>query len=316
MIGVFAIRQQSTEIAVVLKVAHNGSAEHPFQAGFEHFKEIVERESGGEIVVEIYPSSQLGAEDAVVEMVALGAIAGSAVSIGGGVAPFVSEADLFNLPFLFEDMDHFYRVLDGPVGRDVADKIEQKLDCVVLGYWFSGVRNVWNGVRPIRMPADLEGLKIRVIGSPIFVETFNALGAQATPMAFGEVYYGLQQRVIDGAETDHVDLLIERFYEVTKYVGLTGHNYMAAPFIFSRDHFDRLTSEQQEIVRRAARDATAHQRRAMEVMEDEAMAKLIEEGIEFNDVDLLAFRDRVTNIYERNAKRIGGMEKIEQALAQ
>ena len=242
---------RATDETIVMKVAHNGPVEHPFQVGFEIFKEVLERETGGAVRVEIFENEQLGTEEETSLMVKLGALAASAASAGGGLAAFVPEAEIFNFPFIFRDLDHFYRTLDGPVGQRVARRIEEELDVIVLGYWFSGERNTWNAERPIEVPADLKGLKIRVIPTPILIETFDALGAQATPMSFGELYSALEQGVVDGAETDHVDLYQERFYEVTKYVSYTRHLYLAVGLVFSRKLYDDLPADIQQAVLKA-----------------------------------------------------------------
>ena len=178
---------------LILKVAHNGSPQHPYQAGFESFKEIVERDTDGAVQVQIFENGQLGTEQEASLMVKLGALAASAASAGAGLGPFVSEAEAFNLPFIFRDMEHFYRVLDGSPGERIERAVADKLDAMVLGWWFSGVRNVWNATRPVLTPEDLRGLKIRVMGTPVLVAAFDALGAQATPMSFGELYSGLEQ---------------------------------------------------------------------------------------------------------------------------
>ncbi|MGI9303228.1 MAG: TRAP transporter substrate-binding protein, partial [Gammaproteobacteria bacterium] len=235
---------------------------------------------------------------------------------GGGLAPFVPEADLFNLPFLFKDLDHFYRVLDGPIGDRVARKVESNLGSVFLGWWFSGIRNEWNNKRPVRTPEDLKGLKIRVMGSPVLIDTFNALGAQATPMSFGEVYTSIQQGVIDGAETDHVDLLVENFYEVTKHVSLTSHMYLAAGLLCSQKVYDKLPADVQVALLKAGAESVAAQRKAMEVMTDEAFADLRAKGLQFYDVDLAPFREKVGSVYEKNAEKVGGMAVIDQVAKQ
>jgi tripartite ATP-independent transporter DctP family solute receptor len=297
---------------VVLKVAHNGSAQHPYQVGFETFKEVLERETDGLVEVQIFENEQLGTEEEASLMVELGALAASAASAGGGLAPFTPEAELFNFPFIFRDLDHFYRVLDGPPGKRIGAAVEEKLDALVLGWWFSGVRNTWNSKHPILTPDDMRGLKIRVMSSPVLIETFNTLGAQATPMSFGELYSGLEQHVVDGAETDHVDLLYERFYEVTKYVSYTGHMYLAAGLIFSRKRFDELPPEVQEAVLLAGREATIAERAAMESMSTEALTELQRLGLEFNEVDRRLFHDKVRTVYENNAEKVGGIGFIEE----
>jgi len=298
---------------VVLKVAHNGSVNHPYQAGFERFKEVVEAETNGAVQVQIFENGQLGTEEEASIMVKLGALAASAASAGGGLGPFVPAAEAVNLPLIFRDMEPFYRGLDGAPGERVAAAAAEQLDTMVLGWWFSGVLNTWNEVRPVRTPDDLAGLKIRVMGTPVLVEAFQALGTQATPMSFGELYSALEQGVVDGAESDHVDLLYERFYEVTKYVSLTEHMYLAAGLVFSRKLFGQLTPEAQQAVLLAGHEATVAQRAAMEVATLEALAILHERGdLEFIEVDRSLFQARVLEVYRNNAVRVGGMEVIDE----
>ena len=249
-------------------------------------------------------------------MVKLGALAASAASAGGGLAAFVPEAEVFNFPFIFRDLDHFYRVVDGPVGQRVAGLIEEELDVVVLGYWFSGERNVWNSERPIVVPEDLKGLKIRVMQTPILIETFDAIGALATPMSFGELYSALEQGVVNGAETDHVDLYQERFYEVTEYVSYTRHLYLAVGLIFSRKLFDDLPPDIQQAVLKAGEASVLAEREAMARMTEEAHEELMARGIQFNEVDRDAFLERVQEVYENNADRVGGMAMIEEVSSQ
>ena len=299
-----------------LKIAHNGPEQHPYQDGALMFKTALEKSTNGAVEVQIFPGEQLGSEEETSQMIKQGTIACAVESAGGGLAPFVPEADLFNLPFVFNDLQHFYRVVDGPVGAKLASKVEENLDAELLGWWFSGIRNVWNGKRVVKTPDDLKGLKIRVMGSPVLIDTFNTLGAQATPMSFGEVYTSLQQGVIDGAETDHVDLLVESFYEVTKHVSLTGHMYLAAGLVCSNKALSKLPQNIQEKVRKAAEAATAEQRSAMAKMTDDALAKLKAKGLVFQDVDVSLFRDKVKSVYERNAAKVGGMEAIDELTRQ
>ena len=302
--------------ATVLKVAHNGPVGHPFQVGFEEFSRVLEERTQGAVQVQIFENEQLGTEEEATLMVKLGALAASAASAGGGISAFVPEAEIFNFPFIFRDLDHFYRVLDGPVGDRVADRIEEELDVVVLGWWFAGSRNAWNAERPIVTPADFEGLKIRVIPTPILVDTFNALGAQATPMSFGELYSALEQGVVDGAETDHVDLHQERFYEVTKYVSYTRHLYLAVALIFSRKLYDELPPDVQEAVIEAGKASTRVERDAMTSMTADALIALETLGLEFNEIDRPLFEDTVRQVYLDNADRVGGLEAIEEVAGQ
>lgn len=300
---------------VILKVSHNGSEQHPFQRGYEAIADILSRETSNAIEVQIFPASQIGGEVEAIEMVKLGVIASTAAS-AGGLGAFVPAVDLFNFPFIFRDLDHFYKVLDGPVGQRVAGEIEGRLNCIVLGWWFSGIRNTWNSEHPIHSPDDLKGLKIRVIGSPIVLDTFNTFGAQATNMSWGELYSAIQQGVLDGAETDHTDLLVEKFYEITKYVSTTEHLFLAVALIFSKKQFDKLPPDFQAAVRRAGEASVAIQRKAMQEKTDLALVELKEKGLIFNEVDKSAFRILAEEVYKRNAQKIGGMNFLNEIINQ
>ena len=299
---------------IVIKVSHNGSHQHPHQVGFEKMSEILEKETNGRAKLEIFPSSQIASEEEAIEMVKLGVI-GSTPASSGSLSRFVPEVDLFNLPFVFDNLGHFYEVLDGPIGDEITKKIEQKLDCIVLGWWFSGIRNTWNSEKPIYTPKDLEGMKIRVIGSSIVLDTFNAFGAQATNMSFGELYSAIQQGVLDGAECDHIDLLVEKFYEVTKYVSYTEHLYLSVALIFSKKQFKKLPEDVQMALLKAGQESIKTQRNAMESKTREALIELQKKGLVFNTVDKKIFREKAQIVYVKNAERVGGMSLIDQIVS-
>ncbi|HUT72725.1 MAG TPA: TRAP transporter substrate-binding protein [Desulfatiglandales bacterium] len=300
---------------IVIRCAHNGNASHPFQKAYEKFKEVLEAETKGAVEVQIFPNAQLGTEEEVTQMVKMGTVA-ITTTCTGGLAGFVPEIELFNLPFIFRDLDHFYRVVDGPVGKMLAKKIEDKLNSVSLGWWFCGIRNIWNKERPIKTPADLEGLKIRTMGSPIFVDTWNALGAQATPMNFGELYTGLQQGVVDGAECDMVDLWVEKFYEVTKYVSFTKHMFLANMLIMSKKHYDKFPPAIQTTIWKAAEAAKSVERKALEDMTNSLQSQLEEKGLKFFEIEQKPFIEAVKGVYKKNAEKVGGMELIEMIQSQ
>jgi tripartite ATP-independent transporter DctP family solute receptor len=299
---------------IVLKVAHNGPEVHPFQKGYERFKEVLEDETKGVVEVQIFPNSQLGSEEEGTQMVKLGLIAANASSTAGGLSTSVPEAELFNLPFIFRDLDHCYRVIDGPIGQDLARTVEEKLNCLVLGYWFSGIRNVWNSKRPVLNPDDLRGIKLRVMSSPMLIESFNALGAQATPLAFGELYSALQTGVVDGGETDHLDLLYEKFHEVTKYVSYTNHMFLVIALIFSKKVYNKLPPDIQEAVLNAGKASVLAEREAMNALTESALIELKELGLEFYEVDKAPFREKLERVYRNNAEKVGGMALIERII--
>ena len=171
----------------VIKLAHNGPEQHPFQDGAVAFKSELETSTNGAIEVQIFPGEQLGDEEATSQMIKLGTLQCAIESAGGGLAPFVPEADLLNLPFVFNDVEHFYRVVDGEVGTDLAEKVETALDAEFMGWYFSGIRNVWNDERAVKTPDDLKGLKIRVMGSPVLIDTFNRLKSEFPNLTIEDV---------------------------------------------------------------------------------------------------------------------------------
>lgn len=302
------------EKKIVLKVAHNGPEKHPFQIGYKKFKEVLEAETAGSVEVQIFPNSQLGSEEEATQMVKLGLIAANAASTAGGLSTSVPEAELFNFPFIFRDLGHCYSVIDGPIGQNLARTVEEKLNCLVLGYWFSGIRNVWNSKRPVLRPDDLKGIKLRVMSSPMLVASFNALGAQATPLAFGELYSALQTGVVDGAETDNLDLLYEKFHEVTKYVSLTNHMFLVIALIFSKKIYDKLPTHVQEAVLKAGKASVIAERQAMDTLSESAFLELKALGLKFYEVDKAPFREKLEGIYRNYAGKVGGMALIEKVI--
>ncbi len=297
----------------IIRVAQNSSIDHYYQVGLEKFKEVLEAETKGAVEVIIYPSAQLGNEEQEIIEVKLGIIDATIVS-SGNLAPFVPEIGLFNLPFIFRDHEHFYKILDGHIGLQVGKSIEARINCVFLGYCSYGIRNVFNGKKPILTPADFKGMKIRVMASPILISSFNALGAQATSMSWNELYSALQQGVIDGAECGTADLLIERFYEVTKYVSYTNHLIGAAVLIFSKKKYNKLPPSIQTAVLAAGRAGVLAARKSEIEMSEQALEKLKEKGIKFFSVNKDLFREKVKPVYEKYAAKLGGMKLIEEII--
>ena len=296
---------------IVLTVAHDAQGIHPYQPAMEKFKEVVERQTDGAVRVEIYPGAQLGNEEQEILGVRLGHIDATVVAAGNLVS-LVPELDLFNLPFIFRDKEHFYRVIDGSIGEWVGRVIEQHVDCVFLGLWPIGARHVWNRERAVQRPEDLVGLKVRVMASPILLETFDAFGAQATSMSLGEVYAALQMGVIDGAEGSATDMLVERFYEVAGHLTATTHVIGAAPFIFNRARYEQLPPDVQVVILEASRAAGLVARQADATYDEDAMLRLAELGVQVQRIDRELFARVVAPIYEEYAARFGGSALIEQ----
>ena len=291
--------------AVELQAGHDSSVEHPYQAGLEAFAEALDQETDGQVTLEIFPDAQLGDEASMIEGLSLGTV-DVVVTSTPPLSSFSEKIELLSLPFLAEDLEHNYRILDGEVGDTLADELAEPTNGIVLGWYFAGQRNVWNSERPINTPADLEGLKIRTQESPVQIATFNAMGAQAVPMSFGELYQALQTGVVDGADNDPVDVLTEKFYEVTTYYSMTGHFFLNSALMLSSDTFGQLCQAQQDAVMVAAEESVRVERETQEGLVEDAISELEGFGIEFNEVpDKAPFQELVQSVYDEFEEQIG-----------
>jgi tripartite ATP-independent transporter DctP family solute receptor len=280
---------ESADAQTVVKFAHNGNTipEDPQNIACYKFKEMVEEKSNGELKVVIYPAAQLGDARTIVEGVQMGSIEMGDVE-NGPMGRFVPEAMIWDLPFIFEDIDHAHTVLDGDVGKYVQKKY---LDVGIrhLAYNDGGFRYFTNNVRPIKEMSDMEGLKIRVMESKVMIDTINAFGASAIPMAFGELYTALQQGVVDGQENPLNLIYSQRFYEVQDYLSLSGHFYYPRQYIASENWWKTLKPEHQKILAECAKIACDIQREELAKYEIEMRKVLKDLGMEINEVDKTDF---------------------------
>ncbi len=283
--------------AVEFKFAHSGSLEHQYQIGAEQFKKLVEEKSGGEMKVNIFPQAQLGGERDLAEGVRMGTIEMSSVA-AGNMAGFVPELQVFGVPFLFQTREQVYSVLDGPVGKDLADIVLGK-GFVSLSIWEVGFRNITNNIRPVKTPDDMKGLKIRVQESKIWIEFMKSLGAVATPIPFGELYTALQQKVVDGQENPVATIYSMKFYEVQKYLSLTGHTYEPALVVANPKWFNGLDPKHQAILKEAAMEAAAFQRQKLADLDRERFDVIRKAGVEVEEnPDKAAFAKATEDLHK------------------
>lgn len=288
---------------VVLKLGHIAEPVHPYGQGAEKFAELVSEKSGGEMEVRVFPSSQLGGQKDLVEGLIYGtvdmALVGTAV-----LGQFQPQISIFDLPFLFNDRPHAYASLDS-VGMDLGKALEPK-GIKLLGYMENGIRHLTNNVRPVHTPADMAGLKIRVMNNKVFVEMMKALGASPTPMAFGELYSAMQQGTVDGQENPSAHIWTKRFFEVQKYASLTAHAYSPEPVLISMAAWSRMTPAQQDILKAAAVESIAWQRALSEKQDQEYWDKIKATGqIEVIEVDRSAFKQATLPVYKQFADVVG-----------
>jgi tripartite ATP-independent transporter DctP family solute receptor len=247
--------------------------------------------------MQVYSGAQLGGEKETIEMTQMGTIAINRVNTAPLVS-FVPKMGAFSMPFLFRDADHLWKVLEGPIGKDMAKELE-KSGLVGLVYYDSGARSFYTKNKAINTPEDAKGQKIRVQQTKVFVDTVNAMGASATPMGYGEVYSGLQTGIIDGAENNPPSLWTMKHYEVCKYFALDEHSMVPEIVLMSKKIWDTLSPEDQKIVAQAATESGVFQKKAWAEYNDKSMKELVAKGVIISKPDKAPFQAIVAPMYEK-----------------
>ena len=266
----------------VIKFGHLNNTDHPVSLGVKRFSELLAAKSGGKMKVQEYPASQLGNE--LQQQSALqGGVQEMSAPATTSLAGIVKEFGLVDFPFSVGSYAQADALLDGPLGQALIAKLPEK-GLVALGYWDLGFRNVTNSKRPITRAEDLDGLKIRVIPNPVFLETFKAFKANPVPMPFAELYGALEAKAVDGQENPFAVILSNKFHEVNRYVSATNHVYAANIILVSKRFWDRLSPTEQRLMNESANEARAYQRQASRAAAQKAVAELQAKGMQFNEV--------------------------------
>ena len=298
--GSVALAQDIQERTI--RFGHLNNPDHPTSAGVKKFAEIVAAKSGGKIKVQEYPSSQLGNE--LQQQSALqGGVQEMLVASTTSLAGIVKEFGLFDFPFLFSNAHQADAMVDGPLGKMLSAKLADK-GVVVLGFFDLGFRNVTNSKRPITKVEDLDGLKLRVIPNPVFLETFKTFKANPIPMPFAELYGALESKAVDGQENPYAVILSSKFYEVNKYVSATNHVYATNPIQISKRFWDKLSPVEQKLLQEAAIEAQNYQRVVSREVSGKAVAELTAKGMVYNDIapaELARMRALVMPIHDKFA---------------
>jgi tripartite ATP-independent transporter DctP family solute receptor len=301
-----ACRARGERGEILLRLSHSMSAGRTALHVFgDTFRELVERATGGEVRVRLFPSGTLGQEREVVQQVQEGLVdfMVSGTAIWGSVAP---KIQVFDFPFLWRDWAHVHEIVDGPVGRDAADYLERTVRMRPLAWGDSfGFRQVITRSRDVSEAGQLAGLKLRTIQSPIYVKAVELMGASPTPMAFGEVYTSMQTGVIDGYEHDASTTLQQRFYEVARYMARTSHIAGVIGLYASTAGLSRLPARLRPAIEEAALQASQLQR-AMGPQEDQSAAKqLTDRGMTIRTIDSGAFRPAAEQLWSSEARTLG-----------
>jgi tripartite ATP-independent transporter DctP family solute receptor len=299
------------EKVYVIKASLSQNPQEPQVKAVELFRQFVEDKSAGKMKVEIYPNNQLGNQRDVVEGIQLGTIQMS--NIASVMAGFVRELNIFELPFLFENRQHFYAVLDSAIGESLRHAFEKR-GFHLLGYFDAGVRHVMTVEKPINSIGDLKGLKIRMMENPLHLAAFKAFGASPLPMAYSELYTALEQHVIDGAEAANTNYLSKKFYEPAPNWAQVGWIHLIEYVVMSRYFYDRLPLEFKKIIDDAAFAMIHKERQWYSENDEKALLKLVEEGIKITHPDRTPFVEASQKVYKEWADEVGGMDLIERII--
>ena len=286
-----------------IKLAHVVNEKDGFHIAALKFKELVEARTKGAVKVEVFPNASLGDERTLIEGMQIGTIAMGVIT-NGPVANFLPEIAAFEMPFMFASPEEAYKVLDGPVGQKALAKLDA-INLKGLAYAERGFRNLTNSKKVVKTPADMAGLKIRVMENPVYIDTFKTLGTNAVPMAWTEALTALQQGTIDGQENPINVIYSFKLNETQKYLTMTKHSYAPALFLMSKKVFGSFNKETQDILVKAAQEAAVHERKWNAEQLTEQLKALKEKGMQITDPDTAAFQAAVKPVYDKYGPKFG-----------
>jgi len=299
-----------------IRVSHVVPKDHPFQVGVEKYAEILAQKSGGKLKMIGFPDGQLGAELQSISA-AQGGILEIALVSTAAAASVVKEFGVFDLPFLFTDFKEVDLILNGPIGRRLLERVSEK-NLVGLCYFETGFRHVTNSRRPIVKAEDLKGLKIRTMQNPVFIDIFNTLGANATPMAFTEVFTALESKAIDGQETPYNNIHGNKFYEVTKYISNTGHIYGGAVILAGKKFWDQLSPAEQKLMQETCNTARDFERNYQRTEDPKLLAQIKAKGGIYTEIapaERARMREMLKPVYDKYTRTLGE-DVVRQTLAE
>ncbi|MGQ0664312.1 MAG: TRAP transporter substrate-binding protein [Pseudomonadota bacterium] len=295
LVGAFATAPLSAQ-QIVLKAGHSQNAEEPMHQGLEIIKRELEAATGGKATVQVFPNMQLGGEVEMIKQVLTGTLDITSPS-NAPLTNFVPELKIFDMPFLFKDEPHMYRVLRGPMLQEI-DKIVANKGIKLLGVFAVGTRHIMTK-DPINSMADLKGKKIRVMQNPVHLEAFKAFGANATPVSYAELYGSLQTGVVDGAEAANTNYWEKKFYEVSPHWAMLGWTILTAPIIMSEKNYAKLPKDVQEVLVKAGHKAAVWEQDHYAALDVERLEMLKQKGIKITTPDPKPFREAAKQVFEK-----------------
>ena len=268
----------------------------------------LEKATNGRLSIQMFPSMQLGGEKEMIEQAQVGALQIARISVGA-MGPVVDEVNVFNLPFVFRDEQHMRHVIDGPIGNELLERMSAGTSrLIALGWMDAGTRNVYAN-KPVTKPADLKGMKVRMMGNPIFVETMNAMGGNGIAMGFNELYSAMQTGVVDGAENNEPTVLAQNHYQVAKVYSLTGHLIIPEIFVFSKVTWEKQSKEDQALVKKLSREAQLEERKLWDEKTAKATDELKAKGVKFVKADKVAFYKATQSVRDKYGAKYAALLK-------
>lgn len=287
----------------VLKFAQTNNDKHKYQRALVKFKELIEQKSQGRYKIEVFAGS-LGGDRDLMEGLQIGSVDAAAINTSL-IASVIPEFGALDLPFLFRDRPHAYKVLDGPIGQDLIKKANAKMGFFATDYWENGFRGFTNNVRPIVKPADLKDLKFRTMQSKIHLDTFKQWGANPTPMGWAEVYSAMQQNVIDGHDNAADTVNANKMWEVQKHYSDSKHFYSVVVFVFSPTMWNSLNDADKKMFLEVSKEVATYERKIAAEMYDQALVNLKKHMQVVDKVDYEAFKASVQPIWEKYSATLG-----------
>lgn len=283
--------------AIKLTLGHGAAPGNPRHEASVKFADVLKARTAGRIEVQVAPSAQLGDDAAMMTALRTGALDMSANS-QGAVANTVAEYNAYGMPFLFTTPAAAFKLLDGPLGKELADRTAEK-GMVLLGTWDNGIRHMTNSKRPIGKVEDMKGLKMRVPPDATLVDIMKSVGAESQQVKFAELYVALQQGVVDGQENPLVNIHASKLYEVQKHLALTSHQFQMTPLLMSKRTWDKLSDADRKAVQEAAAEATALQRKLSQEADDKLLADLKAKGVQVTTPDQAAFAKATAEVTDK-----------------
>jgi tripartite ATP-independent transporter DctP family solute receptor len=292
-----AFGQQKT----VLKAADVHPLGYPTVEAVVQMGKKLEAATNGRLSIQMFPAMQLGGEKEMIEQAQVGALQIARISVGP-MGPLVPELNVFNLPFMFRDDAHMEKVIDGPIGEEMLKKLSDHPTANLIGLcWMNaGTRNVYNSKKPIATVEDLKGLKIRMMGNPVFVDTMNSLGGNGVAMGFDQLINAMQTGVVDGAENNYPTYESGQHYRYAKYYSKTGHLMIPEILVFSKRTWATLSKEDQDLIMKLSKEAQQEERKLWYAREKESLDKIIAAGAQVNEVkDKAPFQAAVKPVWDK-----------------